>query len=64
MPEVSKQKVLQLKSVLGSNGACKFSHTFSMEKPLNYVQAFEITKWTYVYDVYVVKTCQYIISTT
>ena len=36
MPEVIKQKVLQLEPVLGSYGACKFSHTFPVEKPFNY----------------------------
>ena len=36
MPKMIKQKALQLESVLGSYGACKFSHTFPMEKPFNY----------------------------
>ena len=31
-----KQEALQLEPVLGSYGDCKFSHTFSMEKPFNY----------------------------
>ena len=33
MPE---QKAFQLEPVLASYGACKFSHTFPMEKPFNY----------------------------
>ena len=33
MPKTIKQKALQLEPVLGSYGACKFSHTFPMEKP-------------------------------
>ena len=36
MPETIKQEALQLESVLESYGACKFSHTFPMEKPFNY----------------------------
>ena len=36
MPDMIKQKALQLESVLGSNGACKCFHTFPMEKPFNY----------------------------
>ena len=36
MPEMIKQKVLQLEAILGSYGACKFSHTFPVEKPFNY----------------------------
>ena len=36
MLEAIKQKVLQLDPVLGSYGACKFSHTFPVEKPFNY----------------------------
>ena len=36
MPEMIKQKALQLEPVLGSYGACKFSHIFSVEKPFNY----------------------------
>ena len=36
MPEMSKQKALQPEPVLGSYGACKFFHTFPMEKPFNY----------------------------
>ena len=36
MPERMKQEALQLEPVLGSYGACKFSHTFPMEKPFNY----------------------------
>ena len=36
MPETIKQEALQLEPVLGSYGACKFSHTFPMEKPFNY----------------------------
>ena len=36
MPEVIKQKALQLEPVLGSYGACKFSHTFPVGKPFNY----------------------------
>ena len=31
-----KQEVLQLEPLLGSYGACKFSHTFPMEKSFNY----------------------------
>ena len=36
MLETIKQKALQLEPVLGNYGACKFSHTFPMEKPFNY----------------------------
>ena len=36
MPEMMKQEALQLEPVLGSYEACKFSHTFPMEKPFNY----------------------------
>ena len=36
MPETINQKALQLEPVLGNYGACKFSHTFPMEKPFNY----------------------------
>ena len=36
MPERMKQEALQLELMLGSYGACKFSHTFPMEKPFNY----------------------------
>jgi len=36
MPETIKQIALQLEPVLGSYGACKFSHTFPVEKPFNY----------------------------
>ena len=36
MPETIKQEALQLEPVLESYGACKFSHTFPMEKPFNY----------------------------
>ena len=36
MPEIIKQKALQLEPVLGSYGVCKLSHTFPMEKPFNY----------------------------
>ena len=36
MPEVIKQKALQLEPVLGSYGACKFSYIFPVEKPFNY----------------------------
>ena len=52
MLETIKQKALQLEPVLGSYGACKFSHTFPIEKP--FLQTFEVTERTYVYDVYVV----------
>ena len=50
MPEVIKQKVLQLEAVLGSYGACKFSHTFPVEKPFNYKPHDDET---YVHDVVV-----------
>ena len=53
MLETIKQKALQLEPVLGSNGACKFSHTFPMEKPFNY-KSLKLPEWTYVYDMYVV----------
>ena len=43
MPEVIKQKALQLEPVLGSYGACKFSHIFPVEKPFD-----EVTEPTYV----------------
>ena len=36
MLEMMKQEALQLEPVLGSYEACKFSHTFPMEKPFNY----------------------------
>ena len=36
MPEIMKQEALQLEPVLGSYEACKFSHTFPMEKLFNY----------------------------
>ena len=36
MPQTIKQKALQLESVLGSYEACKFPHTFPVEKPFNY----------------------------
>ena len=36
MPEVIEQKPLQLEPVLGSYGACEFSHIFPVEKPFNY----------------------------
>ena len=36
MPEMIKQKALQLEPVLERYRACKFSHTFPMEKPFNY----------------------------
>ena len=36
MPETIKQEALQLEPVLESYRACKISHTFPMEKPLNY----------------------------
>ena len=36
MPETIKQEALQLEPQLKSYGACKFSHTFPMEKPFNY----------------------------
>ena len=35
MPETIKQEALQLEP-MESYGACKFSHTFPMEKPFNY----------------------------
>ena len=36
MPETIKQEVLQLEPVLERYGACKFSHTFPMEKPFKF----------------------------
>ena len=36
MPEMIKQEALQLELVMESCGACKFSHTFPMEKPFKY----------------------------
>ena len=36
IPEIIKQKALQLELVLGSYKACKFPHTFPMEKPFIY----------------------------
>ena len=36
MPEMIKQEALQLEPVLRGYGACKFSHTFPMEKQFNY----------------------------
>ena len=36
MLETIKQEALQLEPVLESYGACKFSHTFPIEKPFNY----------------------------
>ena len=35
IPETIKQEALQLEP-MESYGACKFSHTFPMEKPFNY----------------------------
>ena len=54
MPETIKQKALQLEPVLGSNGACKFSHTIPMEKPFNYKPLKLPSEHNYVYDAYVV----------
>ena len=59
MPEMIKQKALKLEPILGSYGACKFSHTFLMEKPLTTTLPSK-----HIYDVYVVTTHQYIISVT
>ena len=36
MPETIKQEALQLEPLLESCGACKFPHTFPMEKPFKY----------------------------
>ena len=36
MPKTIKEEVLQLEPVLESCRACKFSHTFPMEKPFKY----------------------------
>ena len=36
MLEMIQQKAFQLEPVLGSYGACKFSHAFPMKKPFNY----------------------------
>ena len=36
MPEITKQKVLQLEPILGNYEACKFIYAFPMEKRLNY----------------------------
>ena len=57
MPETMKQEALQLEPVLGSYGACKFSHTFPMEKPFNYSPL-----KTHVRDALVVKPHQCVIS--
>ena len=37
MLEMIKQEALQLEPVMESYGACKFSHTFPMEKLFNYI---------------------------
>ena len=36
MPETIKQEALQLEPPLESYEACKFSHTFPVEKPFNH----------------------------
>ena len=59
MPETIKYIALQLEPIQGSYEASKFSHTFPEEKPFNY----KVTELTYVYDVYIAKTRQYILST-
>ena len=57
MPETIKQEALQLEPVLGSYGACKFSHTFPVEKPFNY-SPLKLLELTHVCDVFVVKPRQ------
>ena len=62
--EIIKQKVLQLEPVQGSYRACKFSHTFPMEKPFNYSPLQLWSEHMLITCMYVVTMCQYIISAT
>ena len=54
MPETIKQKAFQLEPVLERYRACKFSHTFPMEKPFNYKPLKLPSEHNYVNDVCVV----------
>ena len=52
MPKVIKQKAIQLEPVLGSYGACKFSHIFPVEMKLPSQHN------NYVNDMYIATTRQ------
>ena len=64
MPEIIKQKALQLEPVQGSYRACKFSHTFPKEKPFNYSPLQLWSEHMLIICMYVVTMRQYIISAT
>ena len=56
MLEMIQQKAFQLEPVLGSYGACKFSHAFPMKKPFNYKPLQLPSGHMFMTCMYVVKT--------